>query len=86
MGELTDQAEVFAAGYVLIDSGVLSGQADDGPHVLGLAYDVEAAPPARPGPRARSTTARARSSASISRASASRSSAAVTGPEGTGVR
>jgi hypothetical protein len=42
MGQPADQAEVLAAGQVLIDRGVLPGQADDGPHLPGPSRDIEA--------------------------------------------
>jgi hypothetical protein len=33
--------EVLVAGQILVDRGVLSGQADALPHLVGLLYDVE---------------------------------------------
>src|SRR5262249_18338518 len=41
MGKPADQAEVLPAGQVLIDGGVLSGQADDGPYLLGPSHHIQ---------------------------------------------
>ncbi len=40
--EPADQPEVLAPGQVLVDRGVLTGEADAGPDGVGLAGDVEA--------------------------------------------
>jgi hypothetical protein len=42
VGEPADQPEVLAAGQVLVDRGVLSGQADRLAHGLGIAGHVDA--------------------------------------------
>jgi hypothetical protein len=39
--EPADQLDVFPAGEVVVDRGVLAGQADAGPHLLGMVADVD---------------------------------------------
>src|SRR5262245_43967928 len=48
MRQLADQAQVLAAGEVLVDRGVLAGETDDVPHLLWLRSDVESEHPRRP--------------------------------------